>query len=348
MTIDFTTVFGRGLLPEIGKIANAPFAVVSMPDLASVHRGRLGAEPALVLDAGLDRGHLEELVGRCASMRTIVGIGGGQALDAAKYLAWRLRLPLFQVPTALSVNAAWGHRSAVRTDGIVQYVGWAVPEAVFVDFDLIRAAPPVLNWSGAADVLCYHTALWDWRFAAGTGKVEAAWPYDERLAAASDEALRRVVDHVDEIHALTDDGIRSLVASLAYGGGAFAAAGWNPRHIEGADHFLFYALEYVTGRSFLHGQAVGLGILIASALQGNEPDRIRGVLDRLGLPYRPADMGITWDDVNAAFDRVHDVIELSGLWYTILSARPITPAFRAAIREWIDAADPAPWADPDA
>ena len=49
----------------------------------------------------------------------------GMDIDVAKYVAWKRRIPLFQVPTALSVNAAWGHRSAVRVDGVVQQLAVA-------------------------------------------------------------------------------------------------------------------------------------------------------------------------------------------------------------------------------
>lgn len=56
-------------------------------------------------------------------VRAIVGLGGGQALDVAKYFSWRLNLPLFQAPTALSVNAVYGQRSGVRLDGRVVYRG---------------------------------------------------------------------------------------------------------------------------------------------------------------------------------------------------------------------------------
>ncbi|WP_457255184.1 iron-containing alcohol dehydrogenase [Pedococcus sp. P5_B7] len=337
------TIFGRGLLPELGKILNRPTAVVTMDDLRPLVEEQIGADGFPIIQAGLNREYLEETVASHQHLKSIVGVGGGQALDAAKYLAGRLNIPFFQVPTALSVNAAWGHRSAVRIDGVVQYVGWAKPEAIFVDFDIVRSAPALLNWSGAADVLCYHTALWDWRFAQESGNAEQRWPFDPDLAEKSREAMQRIVDNVDSIRDLTDEGIRALVDSLQYGGMAFANAGWNPRHIEGADHFVFYALEYVTGRSFLHGQAVGLGILIASALQGNDPDWIRGVIDRLGVPYRPADMGVTWDDVNRAFDAVPEVIKKSKLWYTVLSERELTPAFRNAVQSWIEAPAGTAW-----
>jgi glycerol dehydrogenase-like iron-containing ADH family enzyme len=250
------------------------------------------------------------------------------------------------VPTALSVNAAFGERAAVRTNGIVRYVGWTRPEAVFVDFDVVRSAPALFNHSGAADVLCYHTALFDWRLAVETGRCEPRWPWDERLASASREAMARVVNAADEIREVTDAGIEALARSLRYGGGAFAAAGWNPRHIEGAEHFVFYALELQTQRSFVHGQAVGLGILIASAMQGNDPDGIRAVVDRIGIPYTPERMGVTWDDVRAACSRLDEVIHASGLWYTIASARRVTPVLFDALRGWIETPG-AEWIDPE-
>ena len=48
---------------------------------------------------------------------------------------------LFQVPTSMSVNAAFGHRFASRIDGNINYIGWTVPEAVYVDYDIIKKAP---------------------------------------------------------------------------------------------------------------------------------------------------------------------------------------------------------------
>ena len=70
-------------------------------------------------------------------------------------------------------------------------VGWAVPEAVYVDFDVIRAAPPLLNRSGVGDVLCYHTAHYDWKLAHDSGREERRWPYDERLVDRGPRAARR-------------------------------------------------------------------------------------------------------------------------------------------------------------
>ena len=162
----------------------------------------------------------------------------------------------------MTVNAPFGHRAGLRVDGLVRYLGWAVPEAVYVDLDVIASAPPALNRSGVGDILCYHTA--HSRLAArpttSAGRSRAgrttsgSWPPPGSGSTRCSGAL-------DDIRDVTEEGIRTLMLAHRWGGATFHDSGWNPRHIEGVDHFLFYNLERITGRHFIHGQPVGLGHL---------------------------------------------------------------------------------------
>lgn len=49
-----------------------------------------------------------------------------------------------------------------------------------------------------------------------------------------------MADDIDDIYEMNEKGIVMLTEGLRWGGAAFHQNGWNPRLIEGTDHFLFY------------------------------------------------------------------------------------------------------------
>jgi len=332
----FTTIFGRNLVGELPNFVHRPYLVVTMEDLWDKFAGYFDKNLAGVYFVRtLEYDQLVQELDRLPRAGCVIGLGGGQALDVAKFFVWNTRLPLFQVPTTMTVNAAFGHRSAVRFESKVRYIGWAVPEAVYVDFDVIKGAPPALNRSGVGDIFCYHTALFDWKLAHQRGKTEPKWPYDPRLAAASQAVLDSVLARLDDIHDVTEEGIRTLMNANRWGGAAFHNAGWNPRHIEGVDHFLFYTLEYLTHKPFIHGQPVCLGVYMGSALQENRAEEMLAAIHRVGVDIRPEAMGVAWEDVAEAMRRLRWYVEQAGLWYTIANEKPITEEFIAQMRERI-------------
>lgn len=333
----FTTIFGRGLVEELPLILPRPYLVVTMADLWPRFEGVLGGGhmAGVHLVETLDVDELETGLERLPAAGSVVGLGGGQAVDVAKFVAWRRGLPLFQVPTAMTVNAPFGHRAGLRDRGVVRYLGFAVPQAVYVDFDLVRSAPPALNRSGVGDILCYHTAHADWRIARDRGREEPRWPYDQALVDEADVRLRAVLGALDEIHDVTDAGIRALMLAHRWGGAAFHNAGWNPRHIEGVEHFLFYNLERLTGRHFIHGQPVGLGVYAGSILQDNEPEAMLAALVRVGVDIRPEAMGVTWDDVGEALRTLPAFVREAGLWFTVADVAEIDDSVVEAVRSGV-------------
>ncbi len=330
------TIFGRNLLAELAPTVGRPYVLVTMPDLWPLFEQQLkDSELHLHLVDSLERQDLDRVVQELPAVEAVVGMGGGMAVDVAKYIAWRRRLPLFQVPTSMSVNAPFAHRAAVREKGVIKYVGWTVPEAVYVDYDIMQKAPAHLNRTGVGDIFCYHTAHADWRLAAATGHCEDKWPLDEEQITQARSVMMTCVDAAADIRACSEQGIRTLMAALRWGGAAFANSGWNPRPIEGSEHTFFYSLEYLTKKHFLHGQPVGLGTLLMSALQDNEADWVKDVMDACGVPYRPAEMGVTWDEVAEALRAMRSYSEQAGLWYTAAVHYPVTDDYIERMREWL-------------
>lgn len=328
----FPTVMGRGLYGEFKNFVNPPFLIVTMPDLWQMFSREFeGADYRLYLADSIEQSDLDHDAAGLGDVRAIIGLGGGQALDVAKYFAWRRNLPLFQAPTALSVNAVYSHRSGVREHGKVIYRGYAVPECVFIDYDVLRAAPRHLNWSGIGDILCFHTGVLDWAYARDAGKLEAKWPYDETLACQSLSKVSAILGNIDGIRNMTDKGIDALVDGLKWGT-SFHGSGWCPRHIEGTDHFLFYTLEKQTGRKFLHGQPVGLGIMVGSMLHQKGADEMMSAIAGIGLDIRPEAMGLSWNEAEEGLKGMRAYVNSLPLWHSLAHDVAITPGFIADLK----------------
>jgi glycerol-1-phosphate dehydrogenase [NAD(P)+] len=326
---------GAGAALAIGDACLGPhWVAVTMPDPWRAARDCLGGAPPLavvMVDSVGERELEAALAALPAAVRVVAGIGGGMAVDAAKYFAWRRGLRLVTIPTCLTVDAFVTPPAGIRRGEhhTVDYVGAATPDPLIIDFDLIRTAPTWLNVAGAGDILSCHTACFDWELAHAAGKSDDC-PFSAADVAAAREVLADTLAAARDIAAATDAGLRALVHGYMKINALCLPAG-HPRAEEGSEHFLLYVLESRLKRGFIHGHIVGLGIYIMARLQGNDPEGITAAMRDMGLRFDPEEMGLTRDDVKSGLLALKAYRDVRGkeLFHTVIDEKMMHEA-------WVD------------
>ena len=218
----------------------------------------------------------------------IVGIGGGVVMDTAKYLAWRTGTPLVLAPSIISVDASVTNTVAIRRNGSVEYDGFVVAEPIIADLELIATAPARLNRAGVGDLLSIQTGRFDWALGAraGTHRLRRRTWMPRRPRSSS-----ALYAQADEVAAVSD--ARSSTSSVpmsrsmrSCSRSATAARKRAPSTTSATPP------RPITGRSFVHGELIGLGTVLMSGLQGNEQARAAAFLDRCGVEWRPDQLGL--------------------------------------------------------
>ncbi len=328
----FPTTVAHGLVEAVSADL-PPYAAFVAAEPYQLVEPRLVRRPVLVVEAtATDQGTLEALAARLAAgaggVEAVVGIGGGSAIDTAKFVAWRTGLPLWQLPSIASVDAAFTKPVGVRVDGRVRYLGSAVPELVAFDLDLVLAAPERLNRAGAGDILSCHTGLSDWRLAAAQG---GPVPVDAGLVALAEGWLASLDEHAAAVAAAGEEGVRYLIATLAEVGTTCDEAGFSFFE-EGSEHYFAYCLEYLTGLHLVHGELVALGILAMSIAQDNDPAGVERLLRRLGLRHRPDELGLDAATFRRVLDELPAFCAEEG--FPPSAAGSLDDSRRAAIESW--------------
>ena len=261
----------------------------------------------------------------------IVGIGGGTALDTAKFLAWKTGKRLIQIPTITSVDAGFTTAIGIRDRGNVRYVGDITPELVVLDLGLIRSAPLRLNRAGIGDILSCHTGLDDWRSASDVGH-GPVWRDD--LAQLARVLLAELDQAADEINAVSDDGVRFMASAYRRIGAACAQAG-HSRFEEGSEHFWGYCYERSSGAHQVHGELIALGVVALSHVQSNNPQWARSVVQRCGTRAHPEALGITRNQFVDALLTLRSYARSQSLDISVADLREITPSIAQAAWDFV-------------
>jgi shikimate kinase/3-dehydroquinate synthase len=294
---DYPVFVGRGLLGEdrlagiwpLDRSTSRPFCVTD-ETVAALYAARLGEIGALVSIPPGERHKTltsaervwEELVAAGMTRADhVVALGGGVVGDLAGFCAatYQRGVPVVQIPTTLvaQVDSAYGGKTGVDLPEAKNYVGvYHQPAGVIVDPDTLATLPAAELAAGWVEVL--KTAL----ISGGD-----LW---ERVAAGGEVTERTILDCA-----------RTKLAVVA---ADERDAG--RRQVLNLGHTVGHAIETATGYArYRHGEAVGLGLLAALRLSGQ--DELRAQVGELllahELPVTLADTAIDVEQIVAATAR---------------------------------------------
>ncbi len=252
------------LLADLG---DKRVAAISLPD-GEAYKNVATVESVLdrLVDGGANRD------------TTLIALGGGVVGDITGFAAacYMRGVAFIQVPTTLlaQVDSSVGGKTGVNHARGKNLIGaFHQPRVVLIDTDTLATLPDRELRAGLAEVIKYG-AIADIDF--------FAWLEDnaEKLLQKDADALAHAIRRCCELKAefVADDereaGRRAL---LNFG------------------HTFGHAIEHCQGYGdWLHGEAVAAGMVMAaelSKLPREEQDRLRALIERVGLPVRPPSIG---------------------------------------------------------
>ena len=329
---DIGSPFRTEELSALEVLAGLPPFTVAVNDPPWATLAAAGVEPNRVVSAwDMNVTALDAMAEVEDASSVVVGIGGGTALDTAKFLAWKTGKRLIQIPTITSVDAGFTTAIGVRDAGHVRYIGDITPELVVLDLALIRSAPARLNRAGIGDILSCHTGLHDWQAASS---FDQGHPWREDLATLARTLLAELDDAAEEIHAVTDDGVRFMASAYRRIGAACTEAG-HSRFEEGSEHFWAYCYEHASGAHQVHGELIALGVVALSHVQGNEAEWAKALVQRCGTRSHPDALAITRDQFIDALTNLREYARSESLDISVADLSVITPAVAHAAWEFV-------------
>lgn len=299
--LGYTVVVEDGAIDSVGAVARqaAPahrYAIITDEHVGAHYAGRVvrsfGGDAPVVLT--IPAGEAEKTRTRWASLTddllaagfgrdsAIIALGGGVVGDLAGFVAatYMRGIPYIQLPTTLlaMVDSSIGGKTGVDTAAGKNLVGaFHQPLDVVIDPQTLSTLPVAQLCSGMAEIIKHGVIADEQYFEQVSDEIPALVGEGP---AASGDALTAIIARSVAIKA---DVVRRDERESGI------------RRVLNFGHTLGHAIEHASGYRILHGEAIGIGMVLEArlaeaigvALPGTA-ERIRRVVDAALLPTGPA------------------------------------------------------------
>ncbi len=230
----------------------------------------------------------------------IVGVGGGVMCDFAKLCGHFAKLPVINIPTSSATCAAYTPLSIRYTpDGKTVgslHFGYEI-NGVIADTEIIATQPVRLLLAGVFDALAKFVEIKQ-RFTEETKKYPIGLDYAYVMSKYSfnllNEKTQKCIDDIARGE-ISDDVENVIFTSIAATGVISGIArGSNQTAVA---HKFYEAIRFLfpeAARPYLHGEIVGVGLLIQNHFNGEEENnkKLLDIMKKYNMPYRIADIGV--------------------------------------------------------
>ncbi|MGF1604647.1 MAG: iron-containing alcohol dehydrogenase family protein [Thermosynechococcaceae cyanobacterium] len=300
---------GQGILPQIGDaiaslgqrplIIGGPHSLSRVrPILKNTLQDLDWTEANYLPDCSEASLQMLQAIGQDHDADVVIGVGGGKALDAAKWIGYHCHWPVVTVPTSAATCAAWTALSNIySSEGTFRYDVPLThcPNLLILDYQLIETAPRRTLVAGIGDAL----AKWY------EASVSSGQSQDTLVIAAVQQArvLRDILLQKSAealAHPGSDTWRQVVDASVLMAGVIGGLGGAQCRTV--AAHAVHNGLTHLPNhKASLHGEKVAYGILVQlrleEMLQGSQlamtaRHQLLTFYQQSGLPTTLADLGM--------------------------------------------------------
>jgi glycerol-1-phosphate dehydrogenase [NAD(P)+] len=253
--------FGNSLAvvmdPDTRAVLGANVAT-SLAAVSAVDEIVLPRQPHPDMDA------VNGVIAKTQKANALIAVGSGSVNDITKYAAHLTGRPYAVFGTAPSMNGYTSVSAAITENGLKKSLSAALPKGVFLDLDVMAAAPRRLIASGFGDSLARATAQTDWLMA----HLLLGKPYREApfmLLADDEEAMIAVAP---ALKAGDVAAIELLVRTLVMSGIGMTLCGGSYPASQG-EHLIAHYID-MRGKNLpqaYHGEHISVTTLTMARLQ---------------------------------------------------------------------------------